>query len=255
LTGQLTLDAAGDPNAQFVFEIGSTLTTASASSVVLVNGASPCNVYWQVGSSATLGTTTAFQGNVLALTTITVNNGATVQGRLLARNGSVTLDTDVITGSLCGTSTTPPPGGTGGPGGTTGTGGGTAGTGGNAPPASGSRIPTRKGSASLKRVRTSPSSGSSSGSTSPMVCNQGFTARVRGREIKRVVFTLDGKRLANQTRSPFRVHVPATFAGTGHLKARVTFKDATRAKTLNLRYRACAAAVVAPLPAPSTFTG
>ena len=63
LTGALTLDAQGDPNAQFVFEIGSTLTTASASSVVLINGASPCNVYWQVGSSATLGTTTAFQGN------------------------------------------------------------------------------------------------------------------------------------------------------------------------------------------------
>ena len=68
LTGPLTLDAEGDPNAQFVFEIGSTLTTASASSVVLVNGASPCNVYWQVGSSATLGTTTAFQGNLMALT-------------------------------------------------------------------------------------------------------------------------------------------------------------------------------------------
>ena len=68
LTGPLTLDAQGDPNAQFVFEIGSTLTTAAASSVVLINGASPCNVYWQVGSSATLGTTTAFQGNLMALT-------------------------------------------------------------------------------------------------------------------------------------------------------------------------------------------
>ena len=67
LTGPLTLDAEGDPNAQFVFEIGSALTTASASSVVLLNGANPCNVYWQVGSSATLGTTTAFQGNLMAL--------------------------------------------------------------------------------------------------------------------------------------------------------------------------------------------
>ena len=88
-----------------------------------------------------------------------------------------------------------------------------------------------------------------------MVCTAGFTATVRGREIKRVVFSLDGKRLANRTGSPFRVHVPAAFAGSGHLKARVTFKDATRAKVLNLRYRACAAAVVQPLPAPSTFTG
>ena len=66
----------GDPNAQFVFEIGSALTTASASSVVLVNGATPCNVYWQVGSSATLGTTTAFQGNLMALSSISLNNGA-----------------------------------------------------------------------------------------------------------------------------------------------------------------------------------
>ncbi len=86
-------------------------------------------------------------------------------------------------------------------------------------------------------------------------CNAGFTATVRGREIKRVVFMLDGKRLASRFGSPFRVHVPPAFAGSGHLKARVTFKDATRARTLNLRYRACAAAVVKPRPAPSTFTG
>ena len=103
LTGALTLDAQGDPNAQFVFEIGSTLTTASASSVLLINGASPCNVYWQVGSSATLGTTTAFQGNVLALTTISLNNGATVIGRVLARNGEVTLINNVLDGSVCAT--------------------------------------------------------------------------------------------------------------------------------------------------------
>jgi hypothetical protein len=80
LTGALTLDAEGDPSAQFVFEIASTLTSASASSVVLVNGASPCNVYWQVGSSATLGTTTAFAGNVIALTDVSLNDGATVSG-------------------------------------------------------------------------------------------------------------------------------------------------------------------------------
>jgi hypothetical protein len=69
------------------------------------------------------------------------------------------------------------------------------------------------------------------------------------------VFTLDGKWLANLIGSPFRVHVPAAFAGSGHLKARVTFKDARRARTLSLRYRACAAAVVRTSPAPSTFTG
>jgi Ice-binding-like len=249
LTGQLTLDAAGDPNAQFVFEIGSTLTTASASSVRLINGASPCNVFWQVGSSATLGTTTAFAGNVLANTSISLNNAATVQGRLLARTGAVTLNNDVIDGSMCGTSTTPPPGST--PPGTTPAGptGPAAGaprpTRAGAPPASRSTIRTRKGTANLARVR--------SNALTP--CNNGFTATVRGREIRRVVFTLDGRRLASRNGSPFRVHVPAAFAGSGHLKARVTFKDATRAKTLNLRYRACAAAVAAPLPAPSTFTG
>ena len=103
LTGTLTLDAEGDPNAQFVFQIASALTTASASSVVLINGASPCNVYWQIGSSATLGTTTAFQGNLMALTSITLNNGATVFGRMLARNGPVSLNNNVLDGSRCGT--------------------------------------------------------------------------------------------------------------------------------------------------------
>ena len=86
-----------------MFEIASALTTASASSVVLLNGANPCNVYWQVGSSATLGTTTAFQGNLMALTSISLNNGATVIGRLLARNGAVTLINNVIDSSRCNT--------------------------------------------------------------------------------------------------------------------------------------------------------
>ncbi len=106
LTGPLTLDAQGDPDAQFVFEIGSALTTASASSVVLLNGADPCKVFWQIGSSATIGTTTKFQGNVMALASISVQNAATVQGRLLARTGAVTLINDVINASSCGS---PPP--------------------------------------------------------------------------------------------------------------------------------------------------
>ena len=109
LTGQLTLDAQGDPNAQFVFVIGSSLTTASASSVVLVNGASPCNVYWKVGSSATLGSTTSFAGNLMSLASISVNNGATVVGRLLAREGAVTLINDVLSRPNCATGSTPTP--------------------------------------------------------------------------------------------------------------------------------------------------
>src|ERR1700674_2465699 len=90
LTGPLTLDAQGNANAVFIFQMGSTLTTASASSVVLINGGSPGNVFWQVGSSATLGTATSFAGNILALTSITVTTGVRVTGRTLARNGAVT---------------------------------------------------------------------------------------------------------------------------------------------------------------------
>lgn len=96
LTGTLTLDAQGNPNAVFVFQIGSTLTTASASNAVVINGGSDCNVFWQVGSSATLGTGTALVGNILALTSITLTTSATSHGALLARNGAVTMDTNVV---------------------------------------------------------------------------------------------------------------------------------------------------------------
>jgi hypothetical protein len=97
LTGTLTLNAQGDPNAVFIFQIGSTLTTASNSAVMVFNGGSTCNVFFQVGSSATLGTNTSFQGNILALTSITLNTGASVSGRALALNGAVTLDSNSFT--------------------------------------------------------------------------------------------------------------------------------------------------------------
>jgi hypothetical protein len=96
LTGTVTLDAQGDPNAVFIFQIGSALTTASGSTVELINGANPCNVFWQIGSSATLGTGSTFAGNILALTSITVTTGVTLNGRALARNAAVTLDSDLI---------------------------------------------------------------------------------------------------------------------------------------------------------------
>jgi Ice-binding-like len=108
LTGTVTLDAQGDPNAVFIFQIGSALTTASGSVVNLINGANPCNVFWQIGSSATLGTGSAFAGNILALTSITVTTGVTLNGRALARNGAVTLDTDLINTPDC-VSPTPTP--------------------------------------------------------------------------------------------------------------------------------------------------
>jgi hypothetical protein len=107
LTGVLTLNALGNPAAVFIFKIGSTLTTASSSSVVMINGGNPCNVFWQVGSSATLGTTTSFIGNILALTSITLTTGANVSGRTLARNGAVTLDSNRVTITCPGPSTCP----------------------------------------------------------------------------------------------------------------------------------------------------
>ena len=113
LTGTLTLNGLGNPNAVFIFNIGSTLTTASASVVSLINSAQGGNVFFRVGSSATLGTATSFIGNILAQTSITLNTGATLLcGRALARTGAVTLDTNTIT--ICTVTT----GGTGGTGGT-----------------------------------------------------------------------------------------------------------------------------------------
>jgi len=97
LTGTLTLNAQGDPNAVFIFKIGSTLTTASASSVLLINNASSCGVFWQVGSSATLGTGAALAGSIVALSSITLTTGASASGRVLARNGAVTLDSNQVT--------------------------------------------------------------------------------------------------------------------------------------------------------------
>jgi type VI secretion system secreted protein VgrG len=93
LTGTLTLDGPGI----YVFQIGTSLTTASGSAVALINGASACNVWWQVGSSATLGTAASLPGSVLALTSITLNTAANVSGRALARNGAVTLDGNAVT--------------------------------------------------------------------------------------------------------------------------------------------------------------
>ncbi|HXA15618.1 MAG TPA: ice-binding family protein [Thermoanaerobaculia bacterium] len=107
LTGALVLDALGNANALFLFKTGSTLTTASNSSVTVINnGGSSCNkVFWQVGSSATLGTGTSFTGDILALSSITLTTGSNTNGRALARNGAVTLDTNNV--NTCGVSVCP----------------------------------------------------------------------------------------------------------------------------------------------------
>lgn len=97
LTGTLTLDGLGNPGSVWVFKIGSTLTTASGSGVVFINGGQACGTFWQIGSSATLGTTTNFAGNVFALASITLNTGANNNGALFALTAAVTLDTSQVT--------------------------------------------------------------------------------------------------------------------------------------------------------------
>jgi len=106
LTGTLTLNGGRDLSTVFIFDAASTFITASSSSVVLENGAQACNVFWVVGSSETLGTSTSLVGTTLALTSITLDTGATVVGRELARNGAVTMDANTITVPTCRASAT-----------------------------------------------------------------------------------------------------------------------------------------------------
>jgi cytoskeletal protein CcmA (bactofilin family) len=96
-SGDLTLDAKGDGTAVFIFQMGSTLVTTVGRKVILAGGARAENIIWQVGSSATLGVNSVFKGNILAMASITVTTGASVEGRLLARTGAVTLDSNAIT--------------------------------------------------------------------------------------------------------------------------------------------------------------
>jgi len=114
--GAVTLDAGGNAAAVWVFQAGSDLIVGNGSVVTLTNGAQACNVFWQVGSSASLGTGVTFRGTIMALTSITLATTATLEGRALARNGTVTLDTNTITRPTCAASSgggsTSTPGGT-----------------------------------------------------------------------------------------------------------------------------------------------
>lgn len=109
LTGTLTLDGQNDPSSVWVFQATSDLITASSSTVALINGASACNVFWQVSSSATLGSGSTFVGTIMALTSITMQDSVTVTGRALARNGQVTLINDSINTSTCAPASAPTP--------------------------------------------------------------------------------------------------------------------------------------------------
>jgi hypothetical protein len=111
-SGSVTLNAEGDPNAVFIFQIPTTLITGSHTTVTLINGAQACNVFWQVGSSATLGTGTHFVGTIMAAESITANTDATIHGRLLAQTAAVTLEANTITTSNCASSASGSGGGT-----------------------------------------------------------------------------------------------------------------------------------------------
>ena len=163
LAGTLVLDGEGNPNSVFIFQTDSTLITGSSSTVSLINGAQECNVFWQVGSSATLGTGSVFAGNILALTSVSVTTGVTVHGRALARTGAVTLDNDVFTSPTCDlttpvTTTTAVGSETTAPGATT-PGGGT--TPGATTPGGG----TTPGRGTTPLIGTIPRTGSQSGTT------------------------------------------------------------------------------------------
>ena len=233
LTGNLTLDGQGNQSAVFIFQIESTLITASASSVTLINGAQACNVFWQVGSSATLGATTAFKGNILALTSISVNNGGDVQGRLLARNGAVTLINDTVTRSQCAPGTGPP-GGPGGPGAPPGgPGGGPGGT----PDVTGPRI----------TVGLPPSA-------SGDCVTRNFTASVRLRDgsgIRSATVTLDGRRVRRTTLTRFSLRIDVSGLRVGRHRIRVVAVDRAGNRSVRTRrFERCALG----LPAPN-FTG
>ena len=200
LTGNLTLDAQGDPSAVFIFQIESTLVTATDSSVSLINGAQACNVFWQVGSSATLGTRTAFKGNILALTSISVNEGVAAEGRLLARNGAVTLINDTVTRSPCAAGTTGPS----------------------------SPGPDLKGP--VTRITGPPRSGDCT--------ERNFTARVRvsdGAGIRSVKVYLDGKLVKTTTRTRFSLVVHARDMSVGRHRITVVAYDRAGNKSVTRR--------------------
>lgn len=239
LTGNLTLDAQGDPRAVFIFQIESTLVTATDSSVSLINGAQACNVYWQVGSSATLGTRTAFKGNILALTSISVNDGVAAEGRLLARNGAVTLINDTVTRSQCAAGT--------GPGTGTAPGSGTGPGGGSGPDVTGPVLRV----IGLPGVRQPPSrTGARRPPFSKVCTTRDFTARVRVRDsagIRSVNVFLDGKLVKRTSRTRFSIRIKVGGLSVGRHRITVVARDRAGNRSVTRRhFGRCALGLAAP---------
>ena len=266
ITGTLTLNGQGDPDAVFIFKTASTLISASSSQVLTINGAQPCHLFWQVGSSATLGTDSAFAGNILALESIQLNSGVTVLGRLLARNASVTLINDTVTRADCAVPETVGAGGDNGGGeaggdsasgeaaaggGETGsrstTGGGGAGRGGN------------RGAAGRPSVQITgvPRSGGRAGASPDRrapCTDRGFKARFRihsQRRMRRVSVYLDGRQIERTTRKRFTVWIRVLGLRAGRNTIRVVAVDRRgRHGVASRSFRRCARAAPSP-----DFTG
>ena len=232
--GPLRLNAKGNPNAVFVFKASTTLITDAAARVQLINGAQSCNIFWQIGSSATLGTDSSFVGNILALQSIQLNSGVTVDGRLLARTASVTLINDTITRAQCGTG-----GGSGG-----GSGGGNGGVGGR-PAVQITGIPGAGGNG-----------GGPGGPRRGAPCiDRGFTAKISihaaSRHMRSVDVFVNGKRIKRSTRKQFSVWVNVSGLRSGRNTIRVVAVDPDGRRDVTSRsFRRCARAVASP-----NFTG
>jgi hypothetical protein len=245
ITGTLTLNAQGNPDAVFIFQMASTLITASASRVSLINGAQPCHVFWQVGSSATLGTNSAFTGNILALASISLNSGVTVNGRLLARNASVTLINDTITRADCGV------GGTGGGG----EGGGKKGGGKKGSKGSGKGGGTGKSGPNVRITGVPSAPGRTGGPGRSAPCaDGGFRARFRIQSeapMRRVKVFLDGKLIKQSTSRRFSVWVRIVGLRAGSHTIRVVAVDRNGSRDVASRsFRRCGRAAPSP-----DFTG
>jgi hypothetical protein len=242
LTGALTL--TGDADDVFIFQIGSTLTTASSSTVNLTGGAQSCNVFWQVGSSATLGTTTTFRGNILANASIDVNNGVTVDGRLLADTGAVTLINDTVTRARCATSGGGSGGGGTGGGGGSGGGGGGAGGGGSGDGGGGSGggpddLPP---DVDIDSPPGDGTPGNPVGEGSPCVARD-FRLRIRARDqsgIRSIEVFLDGRRIKQGTDRKLFVWVHAEQLRAARHSIRVVVVDNAGNRSVERRsFRRC----------------
>ena len=251
--GDLTLDAGGDPNAVFIFQAKTgTLTTAAGitsgvpnTRVRLANGAQACNVFWQVGSSATISTFTQFLGNVLAAQSITVGTSATLDtGRTLARDGAVTLDGNVIKRADCATPQTPPPS--------------QAPATGTAPATTTAPAPAPAPALPMPVAALLPATANltvpARAATSP------FRISVTGRGIAKVEFFIDGRRagtvrsIPGRTRFSMSVDPRRRSVGTHRVTARVTFTAARRTPAVLRRATFRRSAPRAPA-APPRFAG